>query len=295
MTNQPNSRTKYLNIVKQITGIDFEITKHSEEISEQSIFHQLDKDEVVILRNDESTIAQRVQKREQLLEARQQYNLEQIFSLAVEYVKDDSLLERVDLDWIMKFIELAKLSYTPTLHELWAKILSHELVKAGSFSHRSLKTLSGLSTKEAKTFYQAVKLICRFGDEASGRIITGVYKKPTLISIFSSNSKVTLNLSKHGLGYTQLITLIELGLIHQQEIESAAYQPNSEIKVRFQNQSYDVAVKQKDVVFTYYKLTQVGYELSKLVKPAAEQKFMLEILNEFNHLLGSNIEFYGKA
>lgn len=295
MSNQPKSRTKYLNIVKQISGIDFEITSASQEINEQQVLHRLQSDQVVILRDQGKSIAQRIHKREQLLEARQQYNLEQIFSLGLEFIKDDSLLERVDLDWMMKFIELAKNGFTPTLHELWAKVLAKELVKPGSFSHRSLKTLSELSTKEAKVFYQAVKLVCRFGEESSARLITGVYKKPTLMSFFASNNRVTVNLSKHGLNYTQLITLIELGLVHQQEIESAAYQTNDEIKITHQNQVYDVAVKQKDVVFTYYKLTQAGYELSQLIKPTGDHKLVLDILSDFSHLLGSNIEIYSKA
>lgn len=295
MSNQPSSRTKYLNIVKQITGIDFEVTSTSQDINEQNIFHHLANDQVVMLRDPSQSISQRIHKREQLLEARQQYNLEQIFSLAVEYVKDDSLLERIDLDWIMKYIELAKNSFTPTLHELWAKILARELVKPGSFSHRSLKTLSELSTKEAKIFYHAVKLICRFGEEHSGRLITGIYKKPTLMSIFAANNKFTVNLSKHGLNYSQLITLIEIGLIHQQEIESAAYQPKDELKVNYQGQTYDVAIKQKDVVFTYYKLTQAGYELSQLVKPAKDQKLIVDILSQFNQLVGNDVEVYNRV
>ncbi len=297
--NTASSRTKYLNLVKQLTGIDYEIVEKSdaqnEEINEQHILNHLANSDLVLLKDRNNPISQRISKREQILAARQQYNLEQIFSLALGHIDEDQLIERLDLDWIMKFVELAKQSYTPTMHELWSKILTLELVKQGSFSHKSLKTLSELSTKEAKIFYQAVKVLCRFGDEHAGRILTGVYKKPTLLNIFSNSGKLNVNLSQFGLSYTNLIALAELGLIYQQEIESAAYHLDDKIKLSCQGHTYDIFVAQKEVIFTYYKLTQAGYELSNLVKPTGDNTFIKQVLNEFSHLITSQMEITEKV
>lgn len=294
MNNPVDSRTKYLNLVKQLTGIDFEITT-DEGIDEKRVINHLKNDEQVLIRDEESTINQRINKRSQINEARQQYNLEQIFSLALDHVKGDVLIDKLDLDWVMKFTNLAKNCYTPSMHELWSKILSVELVQQGSFSYRSLKTLSELGTKEAKTFYKAVRLMCRFNDEHSGRLLTGLYKKPTLINIFSSSGKVSLNLNQFGLSYTHLISLAELGLIHQQEIESAPYNSKDTLKLSQNKQSFDVVVKQKDVVFTYYKLTPSGYELSRLVNPPNDSDFINYLLRDFGELLSGNYNVTTKA
>ncbi len=293
MTNSVDSRTKYLNLVKQLTGIDFEIaTTHDQE---NKVINRLKNDEVVLLRDPDLSISQRINKRDQITEARQQYNLEQIFSLALDYVKGDVLIDRLDLDWVMKFTDMAKCCYTPSMHELWAKILSVELVQQGSFSYRSLKTLAELGTKEAKIFYKAVKLMCRFNEEHSGRILTGIYKKPTLISLFSNTGKISLNLNQFGLSYTHLISLAELGLIHQQEIESAAYNVNDSLSIAQNKQSFNVTIKQKDIVFTYYKLTQSGYELSRLVNAPDDSEFLQYLLNDFTDLFDSNHQVATKA
>lgn len=294
MNNPVDSRTKYLNLVKQLTGIDFEITT-DEDIDEKRVINHLKNDEQVLIRDEESTINQRINKRSQINEARQQYNLEQIFSLALDHVKGDVLIDKLDLDWVMKFTNLAKNCYTPSMHELWSKILSVELVQQGSFSYRSLKTLSELGTKEAKIFYKAVRLMCRFNDEHSGRLLTGLYIKPTLINIFSSSGKVSFNLNQFGLSYTHLISLAELGLIHQQEIESAPYNPKDTLKLSQNKQSFDVIIKQKDVVFTYYKLTHSGYELSRLVNPPNDSDFINYLLKDFGELLSGNYDVTTKA
>ncbi|MDA8621877.1 TIGR03899 family protein [Psychrosphaera sp.] len=294
MNNSVNSRTKYLNLVKQLTGIDFEVTS-TEEAEGQTVINQLKNDENVLIRDVDSTIGQRINKRSQIIEARQQYNLEQVFSLALDHIKGDVLIDKLDLDWVMKFTELAKGCYTPSMHELWSKILSVELVQQGSFSYRSLKTLSELGTKEAKIFYKAVRLMCRFNDEQSGRLLTGLYKKPTLINIFSNTGKVNLNLNQFGLSYTHLISLAELGLIHQQEIESAPYNSKDTIKLSQNKQTFDVVVKQKDIVFTYYKLTQSGYELSRLVNPPNDADFINYLLKDFDDLLSGHYEVATKA
>ena len=219
------------------------------------------------------------------MQSRQQNNLEQIYSLALEYINQDAQFDRLDLDWLMKFNDLALQSYSSTMQELWAKILAVELSNVGTFSYRSLKTLSEISTKEAMAFYKAVKLMTRVGDEKAGKIITGMYKKPTLMSIFAGNNRQTVNLSKFGLSYTLLMTLSELGLIYGQEIESAAYQVNDTIKVVYQSNTEVLKVDQKDVILTYYKFTQTGYELSKLVSVSEEPQYIAALTNQFANLV----------
>jgi uncharacterized repeat protein (TIGR03899 family) len=269
------SRLKFINMVKQLTGIEYNIVAEEDVPEGIDILNKLSTEEVVLIEGSELNAYERCKKREQLTRARQQYNLEQIFSLALGHVSDDAYIDRLDLDWIMKFIELAKQSYAPTMHELWSKILAIELTQQGSFSQRSLKTLSELSSKEAKVFYKAVKAMIMLGEDRSGRIISGAYKKPTLINIFTTASKIGIKLSHYGLSFTQIITLAELGLLYQQEIETPLLGLNESFKVQHHRQSGQLIVLQKDVVLTYYKFTPVGFELSKLVR-SVEDPDMLD-------------------
>lgn len=279
------SRAKYLALLKQTAAIEFEIVQNEHLNENLKAIRQVADGDTVILKNQALNTFQRAQRRQQLNASRQQNNLEQIYSLAIEYLNQDAQFDRIDLDWMMKFTELAQNVFSGTLQELWSKILAVELSSSGSFSYKSLKVLSELSSKEALLFYQAVNLICRIGDDKGAKLVTGIYKKPTLISIFSKSNRFTINLGKFGLSYTQIITLAEIGLIYEQEIESAPYKANDTINLSYQSGNYKLKVKQNDVSITYYKLTQTGEELMKLVSQEQNQNFLSSLLNDFSSLL----------
>ena len=80
-----------------------------------------------------------------------------------------------------------------------------------------------------------------------------------------SNNRMAINLSKLGLSYPQLMTLTDLGLIHKQEIESQAYPQDSVIKLNNHGKVLNFTTNSKDVILTYYKFTQTGDELRKLI------------------------------
>ncbi|MDU0112052.1 TIGR03899 family protein [Psychrosphaera aquimarina] len=279
------SRDKYLSLLKQTTSIDFVIVTSDDLTESESIVREVASGDKVILKNNEFTSFQRAQRRNQLVASRQQNNLEKIFSLALEYINQDAQFDRLDLDWMMKFTELAKNCYSQTMHELWARIIAVELSKIGTFSYKSLKVLSELSTKEALLFYKAVNLTSRIGEDKSAKILTGVYKKPTFMSIFSNNNRKTINLNKFGLSYPQIISLAEIGLIYEQEIESAPYLHKESIHLSYVGKSYQLRVKQKEVILTYYKLTQTGNELCKLITTEFNKGYLNSLLSDFNSLL----------
>ena len=286
-TNLHPSRAKYLSLLKQTSGIELEIVAADQPQPDSKPLRQSASGDSIYLKHPDLPLNQRAARREQLVKSRQQNNLEQIFSLALEYVNQDAQFERLDLDWMMKFSDLASMSYSSTMHDLWAKILAVELSQPGTFSYRSLKTLSEISTKEAVLFYRSVRLLSRLGDEKGAKILTGVYKKPTLMSIFSASNRWAINLSKYGLSYPQLVTLSDLGLLYSQEIESAPYQAGDSLTWSYQGQNIQMKIKQKDVIFTYYKFTQTGLELSKLVAADADKQYLKALVADFKHLVDS--------
>ena len=281
------SRAKYLSLLKQTTSIEFDIIANDKLSETDKSIRQVASGDHVTLKNTTNNTYQRSQRRLQLEQSRQQNNLEQIFSLAIEYIGQDIHFDRIDLDWMMKFSAFAQQSYSPTMQDLWAKILAVELGQQGSFSFKCLKVLSELSTKEAMLFYKAVNLSSRVNEDKSYRVVTGVYKKPSIISLFSNKSRFSINTGKFGLSYTQLITLAELGLVYEHEIESAPYKANDLINVNYLGKSYKFKIKANDVTMTYYKFTQTGNELAKLVNQETNQQYLSSLINDFATLLES--------
>ena len=109
------SRTKYLALLKQTTAIEFEIVQ-AEHLNENlKTIRQVASGDSVTLKNQALNTHQRAQRRQQLNESRRQNNLEQIFSLAIEYINQDAQFDRIDLDWMMKFTELAKNVFSATM------------------------------------------------------------------------------------------------------------------------------------------------------------------------------------
>ena len=293
--SQSPSRTKYLSLLKQTTSIEFDIVANDKLSEEDKSIRQVTNGDHVTLKNSTTNTYQRAQRRIQLEQSRQQNNLEQIFSLVVEYIGHDIHFDRIDLDWMMKFSELAKQSYSATMQDLWAKIFAVELAQQGSFSYRTLKVFSELSTKEAMIFYKAVNLSSRLGEERSFRIISGVYKKPNIMSFFSNNNRFAINLSKYGLSYTQLIALAELGLVYEQEIETAPFKANDTISINYLGKNYKFSVSANDVTLTYYKFTQTGNELAKLVNQEVNSGYLNSLMTDFASLLTSQTKVDTKA
>src|SRR5680860_1515937 len=58
----------------------------------------------------------------------------------------------VDPDWINEFFNIAENVSNTEMQLIWAKILSNEVQKPGTFSKRTLNTLRLMSSTEAKAF-----------------------------------------------------------------------------------------------------------------------------------------------
>jgi hypothetical protein len=80
--------------------------------------------------------------------------------------------------------------------------------------------LKQLTQKDAQFFCHAVNLASKRKCESTPKILLGYYQKTNLRSFFSSNKEHQLNLAEFGLGYPDILSLMDLGLIHHSEIES---------------------------------------------------------------------------
>ena len=161
------------------------------------------------------TLAQRAERRLQMQRERQQHNLERVMALALEYCPEHVSAQDIDPDWFQQFCELVLEISNKSMQQLWAKILAGEIAMPGKFSLKTLHTLKRMSYKEALALQQAVNLSCKTRQDPSARIYFGYIRKPSLWRVLTGKSRAVLNLNQFGLSYPQILSLIDIGLLHR--------------------------------------------------------------------------------
>ncbi|WP_018694208.1 TIGR03899 family protein [Algicola sagamiensis] len=214
---------------------------------------------------DGLSLDQRARKRRHVIALRKQRNLEVILALAIEFCPPHVSEQDVDPDWFYSFTEMAENISTKIMQELWGKILAGEITQPGTFSYKSLQILRKMTLKEAQAFQSAVQLSCRTDQDSGSRIISGFYCKPSLLNIFGMSQRELINLSKYGLSYPQLLSLMDIDLVHHAEIESGEATPDQPLTLVYAGNYLPLQPKRPKTVMTYYKLTQSGNELARLM------------------------------
>lgn len=92
-------------------------------------------------------------------EASRQKNMEDITKQAISGLGEDSDPSGVDDDWISNFFEKARIVSDKEMQELWAKVLSGEANRPGSYSRRTVNLISDLDKKDALLFCK----LCAYG------------------------------------------------------------------------------------------------------------------------------------
>ncbi|KUM53120.1 TIGR03899 family protein [Rheinheimera sp. EpRS3] len=233
------------------------------------------------------TLAQRAERRLQMQRERQQYNLESIMTLALEYCTDQVSTQDVDPDWFQQFCELVLEISNKSMQQLWAKILAGEIASPGKFSLKTLHTLKRMSYKEALALQQAVNLSCKTRQDPSARIYFGYIRKPSLWRVLTGKSRAVLNLNQFGLSYPQILSLIDIGLLHSSEIESGELPAGQILNWQYQQLHLNGTITSKGVVLQYYKYTASGAELLPLLSSQPNQAY----ISALKQLLAGIISF----
>lgn len=216
--------------------------------------------------NSDNSVLSRAQKRQSLLLIKQQQNVESILAMAMEFCPDVASSKQPDVDWVEHFIALCEDTSNGSMQTLWAKILTGETLNPGTFSIKSLQTLKHMTQREAGSLQKCVPLSGYNEKDDSHFILLGFYKKPSLFDLLRKGNKVSLNLGKTGISFPDILTLMDLNLLYRKEIESAVFKAGQELTLSFLSQKVTLKAKNNDLVLSYYKFTQTGDELSKLIK-----------------------------
>ena len=214
--------------------------------------------------SDNSVLA-RAQKRQDLLLIKQQQNIETILAMAMAFCPDVASSKQPDADWVEHFIGLCEDTSNESMQTLWAKILTGETLNPGTFSIKSLQTLKHMTQREADALQKCVSLSSYNEKDDSHFILLGFYKKPSIFDLLRKGNKVSLNLGKTGISFPDILTLMDLNLLYRKEIESAVLKSGQELTLSFFSQKVTLKATSNDLVLSYYKFTQTGDELSKLI------------------------------
>ena len=143
-------------------------------------------------------------------ELRKKENIDAVVNIALEDFRKSQKVpdEKADTDWLTRFFNIVENVSDEELRNTWGKILSQEILSPGSYSLRTLSTISNLSKREAELFASLGK--CVFS---------------------STNSKFFLMSENTILGsdiqYGDILLLMECGLIKENEDIIFSYSADS--------------------------------------------------------------------
>lgn len=223
------------------------------------------------------SLAQRSARRIQMRQEQQQLNLERVMALALDYCTETVTAQDVDPDWFQAYCELVLDISTHSMQKLWAKILAGEISSPGNFSLKTLHLLKLMSFKDAVALQLASSLSCRIRSQEPSHIYFGYVQQGSLWRWLAGKNRGMLNLSQFGLTYPQILSLIDLGLLHQSEIESGEMGKNQQLQWYYHQQLLQGRTKHQGVVLQYYKFTSVGAELLPLLSSQPNPAYWLAL------------------
>lgn len=212
-------------------------------------------------------LIQRTQSRIAYQELKKQLNIESVADTAYDLLEGEECsegcsAEKVDSDWMTRFVNAVEDISDEDLQLLWAKVLAGEVKRPKSFSLRALETLRNLSKDEALLFQKICQYVLDFGDN-----MLAIPNDEDLLREYEET-------------YSDILLLDECGLVN-----SSAFVNLSE---SFQKGVFPVAtnhslvlvgdfsaVNKPQMDITVYPLTAIGCELANVVSVRPNDAFFL--------------------
>lgn len=213
---------------------------------------------------ESKTALERAFQRERKVKEQQQKNIERIVQLAYQSCKDETAGDP-DQDWLYRYFELAKEIHNTSMQKLWAQVLKREVTNPGTTSVKALHVLRDMTPKEAQILQRAASLSCSFGNEASKKLLIGLRATNGLFHFGKRDVMHTVSLGGFQLPYSSLLVLIELGLLHANELESGEIEREPPLSLIYQGTTYTLTPKSKGVRLLYYRFSPIGNELCTLL------------------------------
>lgn len=221
-----------------------------------------------------ASVAERAQHRARKLASQHQANVETIFALALSYTPSDVTGVELDPDWSYQFFAMAEQINNRKMQDLWARILSSEIVNPGNFSLRTLALLKQLTHREAQILEKALGMAAKVNHEQRLKLIVGYRLSGGIGQYFRKTSAVNLGMSQFGMPYSNILTLVDAGILHSSEFETGLLNSKTPIHFALQNTQMKLTPKSGHLLFSYYRFTPIGDELAQLVTPKVDTEYL---------------------
>lgn len=136
-------------------------------------------------------------------EARKQKNIEEITAVAAENLPADAKVADLEEDWVAYFFKQCEHVSDKEMQTVWAKLLTGEATKPGTYSKRTVDLISSIDKKDAELFTNLCSFVCDFGG-------------PTLL-IYDSENEIY---NKNQINFSTLKHLDSLGLLSFESVSS---------------------------------------------------------------------------
>jgi Protein of unknown function (DUF2806) len=211
---------------------------------------------------DNVGVAQRSMNRLHFQEENRQDNLDNITSLAVNYLFDQQEIpeERPDKDWTTRFFNHAQDVSSEEMQDIWARILAGEVKQPGSYSLRTLEFLKNMSKSEAEIFSRVAKFAYKITNDA-----WGVFAHDT--GWLESHANI-LPADKFMLG--------ELGILNNNDLSLNALEKSISTNI-FTDDYLIILERDSDkppLSIPVWKFTSVGSDLIGLISKPLDEAFI---------------------
>lgn len=220
-----------------------------------------------------ASVAERAEHRQRKLMSQYQINLETIYKIALSITPSDVTGSDLDPDWSHQFFQIAEQIHNRKMQELWGRILANEITNPGNFSLRTLTTLKQLTHKEAQILEKALGMAVKVNNETRLKLIIGYRYTGGIGQIFRRSSPINIGLSNFGLPYSNILTLIDAGILHRSEFETGLLNSKTPIHFTLFDTKMKLTPKSGHLLVNYYRLTPIGDELTQLIHPKPDGEY----------------------
>ncbi|MGS0673824.1 TIGR03899 family protein [Shewanella sp. 125m-1] len=221
-----------------------------------------------------ASISERAAFRAQKQACQYQENLETIYKIAISHTPSDVTGVDLDPDWAHQFFQLAEQIHNRKMQELWGRILANEITSPGNFSLRTLSTLKQLTHKEAQILEKALGMSVLVNNETRLKLIIGFKHASGLGQFFKKATSTNIGLSQFGLPYSNILTLVEAGVLHRSELETGLLSSKTPISFSLSEQKLKLTPKSGQLFFSYYRFTSIGDELAQLIPFSTDKSYI---------------------
>lgn len=223
-----------------------------------------------------NNLEERAMKRFIHQESRKQQNIESILSQTIKLLPSDAKVEDLDPDWLAYFFKSCSDISDEDMQMIWARLLSGEATKSGSFSKRTVTFISTMDKSDAEIFIKLCQFCVIINDE------------PHPI-VYDIRSKIY----KDQISFNELIHLSTIGLITHNFNTGYVLVLSSEIKnCKYFTKYFSFSAKDnsQDIGIGDVLFTQIASELFSICTPNYNEEFypyLLRVMRDKGAILCS--------